>query len=186
MKESIKELRKFYPDILYTFSEIPRENWGNADESYLDFIDPHIWMAGGEFYHKINYNYEKFDPIGYDNLARFGEKTYRENEEYWKGILLKRIEDAVEQSEESKKMLVTTESWAVVQYKDWPLLNWDWVKELNELGTIEAAKSGRWVAICTSNFCAPQFLGMWRDVEWHKRLTSIIKSSKIKYYGRGE
>lgn len=30
-----------------------------------------------------------------------------------------------------------------------------------------------------SNFCGPQFAGMWRDVEWHKRLTSIIRSSPL-------
>ena len=38
---------------------------------------------------------------------------------------------------------------------------------------------GMWVGVATSNFCGPQFVGMWRDVEWHKRLTSIIRSSPI-------
>jgi len=42
-----------------------------------------------------------------------------------------------------------------------------------------AAKSGRWLAISTSNFCGPQFVGMWRDKEWHRRLTGIIHGSKI-------
>jgi hypothetical protein len=66
-----------------------------------------------------------------------------------------------------------------VDYKDWPLLKWDWVKELCELGTITAASTGQWIAIATSNFCGPQFAGMWRDVEWHQRLTRIIRSSVI-------
>lgn len=182
MIRSMDLLKKDYPEMPMTFSEIPRGTWNQVQEDYLDFIDPHIWMAGGEFYEKVGYNYEKFDPIGYDNLARFAEKIYRKDEAYWKKVLTDRIDDAVKQSEHCKKMLVTTESWALIQYKDWPLLNWDWIKDLCELGTLHALESGRWIAICTSNFCAPQFRGMWRDVEWHKRLTSRIKSAQIKRY----
>jgi hypothetical protein len=76
--------------------------------------------------------------------------------------------------------LITTECWGIVDYKDWPLLKWDWVKELCELGTITAASTGQWMAIATSNFCGPQFVGMWRDVQWHQKLTGIIKSAPIK------
>jgi hypothetical protein len=36
------------------------------------------------------------------------------------------------------------------------------------------------MAIATSNFCGPQFVGMWRDVEWHQKLTEVIKSAPIK------
>lgn len=182
MKESLDELRKHYPDILYTFSEIPKEDLEGCEEEYMDFFDPHIWMAGGEFYQKINYNYEKFDPIGYDRIALYAEDLYKSDKDYWINILNNRIDSAITQSENTKKLLVTTESWAVIQYKDWPLLDWAWVKELCEIGTKRAAESGKWAAICTSNFCAPQFRGMWRDIEWHKRLTNIIKSSKIKHY----
>lgn len=79
----------------------------------------------------------------------------------------------------NRRPLVTTECWGLVDYKDWPLLKWDWVKDLCELGTITAARTGMWVGVATSNFCGPQFAGMWRDVEWHKRLTSIIRSSPL-------
>jgi hypothetical protein len=75
--------------------------------------------------------------------------------------------------------LVTTECWGIVDYKDWPLLKWDWVKELCELGTLTAASTGQWIAIATSNFCGPQFVGMWRDVEWHRKLTDRIKSAPV-------
>lgn len=180
MKKTIEILKSHYPKLIYTFSEIPKSSWEEFDESYLDLFDPHIWMAGGEFYEKINYNYEKFDPVGYDNIALYAEKLYRSDEDYWKELLISRINHAIQQSISTGKLLATTESWAVIQYKDWPLLDWGWVKELCELGTIKAAESGKWVAICTSNFCAPQFRGMWRDVEWHKRLTKIIKNSRIK------
>ena len=42
-----------------------------------------------------------------------------------------------------------------------------------------SGRTGMWVGVATVNFGGPQFVGMWRDVEWHKRLTSIIRSSPI-------
>ena len=62
----------------------------------------------------------------------------------------------------------------MVDFKDWPGLDWGWVKELCALGTLTASATGRWAAIATSNFCGPQFVGMWRDVGWHLRLTDAI------------
>ena len=88
-----------------------------------------------------------------------------------------KIKLIAEVARQSGTPLATTECWGIVDYKDWPLLSWDWVKELCELGTITAAKTGMWAAIATSNFCGPQFVGMWRDIEWHKRLTSVIRNS---------
>jgi len=67
-----------------------------------------------------------------------------------------------------------------VDYKDWPLLDWGWVKEMCEFGTIQAAKTGRWTWIATSNFCGPQFAGMWRDVDRRQRLTRIKSPQKLK------
>lgn len=47
------------------------------------------------------------------------------------------------------------------------------------MGVRESASTGQWVAIATSNFCGPQFVGMWRDIEWHKQMTGIIRNSKV-------
>jgi len=66
-----------------------------------------------------------------------------------------------------------------VDYKDWPLLKWDWVKELCALGARRAAASGQWLAVATSNFCEPQFAGMWRDAAWHRELTRAIRTADI-------
>ena len=40
-------------------------------------------------------------------------------------------------------------------------------------------KARCWLAIATSNFCGPQFRGMWRDVAWHQRLTAQIKAAPL-------
>jgi hypothetical protein len=44
---------------------------------------------------------------------------------------------------------------------------------------LSAASTGQWLAIASSNFCGPQFVGMWRDKAWHQRLTHTIKSAEI-------
>ena len=75
--------------------------------------------------------------------------------------------------------LMTTECWGVVDFKDWPLLSWDWVKELCRIGLETAAATGQWLAIATSNFAGPQFRGMWRDVRWHQSANDLIKRSAI-------
>ncbi len=31
----------------------------------------------------------------------------------------------------------------------------------------------------TSNFCGPQFRGMWRDIDWHRNLTTRVKQASI-------
>jgi hypothetical protein len=66
-----------------------------------------------------------------------------------------------------------------VDYKDAPMLDWDWVKELCAYGVERACAANQWVSIATSNFCGPQFAGMWRDVAWHRRLTRLIHESPL-------
>lgn len=92
--------------------------------------------------------------------------------------LLAEIEKVAEWSKRIGKPLITTECWAVVDYKDWPLLNWDWILELNAIGVKAAAATGRWAGMVTSNFCGPQFHGMWREKEWHQKMTDIIRQRR--------
>ena len=124
-------------------------------------------------------NYERFDPKGYTNLSLKAEDVYRARPQYWQDGLVRAIDDFTKASQKIKLPLITTECWGIVDYKDWPLLKWDWVKDLCAMGTTHAAASGRWLAIATSNFCGPQFAGMWRDVAWHQKLTKIIRGAAI-------
>jgi hypothetical protein len=182
MRRAIRVVRGGYPDLDYTFSITSEyDTWKQQDVSMLDFLEPHIWMANSsEFYQQVGYNYEKFDSRGYDNLVDRGKPLYLSKPDYWKGKLRYRINLVANWSRVSKRPLITTECWSLVDYKDWPLLDWDWLKELCETGVEAAASTGRWVAMATSNFCGPQFVGMWRDVEWHKRLTNIIHSAPVQ------
>ncbi len=116
--------------------------------------------TGDEFYRRIAYNYERFDSIGYENIVKYAEKLYRSNPDYWLAKLKAGILILAEWSSSLKLPIITTECWSVVDYKDWPLLNGEWIKEICEFGVNEALKTNRWSAMATSNFCGPQFKGM--------------------------
>lgn len=182
MRDATAVVRKSYPDLDYTFSITSEwETWKQQDVSMMDFLELHIWMAQlGGYYKQVGYNYERFDLKGYEHLVDRAKSVYFSNPQSWNAKLIERIQVAAEWSRISGKPLITTECWSLVDYKDWPLLEWDWLKDLCELGVRSAASTGRWVAMATSNFCGPQFAGMWRDIEWHKRLSSLIHSSSIK------
>ena len=185
MGDSIAVLEEQYPDIPYTFSftgEVNNETLSKGPFEMLDFLEPHIWMTsynGGEFYRKVGYNYERFNYSGYRNMALHGKRIYDKQKEYWQKGLTEQIQLAALWSEQQNQALITTECWGVVDYKDLPMLDWGYIKELCALGTLEAAKTGRWLAIATSNFCGPQFVGMWRDIDWHRQLTQAIHQAPV-------
>lgn len=175
MRTAIDTVRAAYPDLDYTFSFIGGFDRA-ADVSALDLLDLHVFMASwSDFDDRVGYTYDGFDPAGYENLARNGERLYRADPGHWQAALRAGIHAAADWARHAGKPLVTTECWGVINYKDGPLLDWGWVKELNEHGVTEAVATGAWTAMATSTFCGPQFVGMWRDVAWHRRLTDLIR-----------
>ena len=184
MHKAITLVRARYPQMPLLFSCATGEPEGYLahDMSDFDLLDPHIWMVqqnGGEFYTLADYHYERFEAKGYTALSLKAEEIYRARPQYWQKLLEDAIARHAVVSRKIKMPLITTECWGIVDYKDWPLLKWDWVKDLCALGAQRAAASGRWLAIATSNFCGPQFVGMWRDKPWHQQLTRAIKSAEI-------
>lgn len=108
-----------------------------------------------------------------------GRAEYEHNRADYDRLLFDQIDRVADWSRETGLALYTTECWSIVDYKDWPGLDWDWVLDLNERAVKHAVSKGRWVGIATSNFCGPQFIGMWREIEWHQNLTTLIKSARI-------
>ena len=176
MRDSIAPVRRAFPQFSYTFSFATEyDTWREQNIAFLDFLEPHVWMTVfSDYYQQIGYRWETFDPAGYEKIVAKGEALYRATPADWQSRLEHGIDLIADWSRTSGKPLITTECWAVVVFKDWPMLNWDWVKDLNELGVRRAAATGCWAAMATSNFCGPQFKGMWRDIDWHRRLTEVI------------
>jgi hypothetical protein len=168
--------------LCFSFFNDRVEDYLDQPMSEFDLFEHHIWMVqqnDTEFYKAFGYEYERFDPKGYTAMSLKAEALYRSKPDYWKKITLDKIARAAKVSRQARMPFITTECWAVVDYKDWPLLKWDWVKELNAECIKAASATGQWAAIATSNFCGPQFVGMWSDVKWHQRMTDIIKSGPL-------
>jgi hypothetical protein len=176
MRDACSELRARFPDLPLTFSfSCSYRRDDQTDVSSLDLLEPHLWMAScSDFYDRVGYHFEAFDPKGYENMVERGEAVFRSDEVYWQNRLVAAVNDLAAWSRACDKPLITTECWGPVDYKDWPGLDWGWVKQLCELGVETAATTGRWQALATSNFCGPQFRGMWDDLAWHRRLTDRI------------
>jgi len=184
MNKACELVRKEHPELPIGFSFEPKDRakLATKDLKFLDFADPHLWLSqanDNEFCNQIGYKGGLFDLGGYQTLVEKAEKAYRARPDYWQGRLRDHILSCAKAFQPHKLPLITTECWAVVDYKDWPLLDWGWVKELCRLGVETASATGQWLAIGTSNFAGPQFHGMWRDVRWHLELTDLIHRSAI-------
>lgn len=181
MRESVEGVRARYPQLDYTYSfSGTYEDAPRIDVSTFDFLEPHIWMAtSSDYYTRVGYDFERYSPVGYDNVVLRGREVYLAEQERFDAGLFAEIDRVADWSRACGKPVVTTECWSIVDYKDWPGLEWDWVKELNERGVRYAAATGRWTGIATSNFCGPQFVELWRDVEYHRRLTALIRGSAV-------
>lgn len=176
MREAVARFKEAYPAMPVTFSFTMSVRDDSLDVGFLDFIAIHTWMASvSDYYQKVDYHYERFDDIGYTNLALKGEAVYRAERERYDRCLTDEIQRVAQWARRWERPVVTTECWALVDYKDWPLLKWDWILELNRLGVETALATGVYAGIATSNFCGPQFVGMWREVGWHQELTAKIR-----------
>jgi len=184
MRRVLKLVRAEFPAVplCFSFDGMDDGLYGTRDLGFFDLLEHHTWMAkenGGEFNRLVDYGFQRFEPTGYEHLVANAERLYRERPQHWRDLLTARIASLTAASRRTGLPLGTTECWAIIDYKDWPGLPWDWVMDLCALGTTAAAATGRWAFIATSNFCGPQFVGMWRDAAWHRRLTDAIKASRL-------
>ena len=185
MRRAVECIREQFPEIPLCFSmdNITMDHYKQNHLDFFDLIEHHIWMAklnNNEFYNCVgNAKNGRFSEEPYHLLAKHAYHVYSERPDYWKALLKQGIRDLAQVSAEQGLPLATTECWGIVDYKDYPMLRWDWVQELCKLGVETALQTGRWVMAATSNFAAPQFVGMWRDVEWHRSLTGQMKQTAL-------
>jgi hypothetical protein len=116
----------------------------SIDISFLDLLEPHVWMTTpSDCYARLPYTFDRFSNREHENVVRHAEPLYRADPQHWQSVLRSGIDTIAEWSRQSGKPLVITECWAIVDYKDWPLLRWGWVKELCAIGTQHATRTGR-------------------------------------------
>lgn len=185
MREAISLVRREYPSLPYCFS-FDGDNtayYRERDLSFFDLAEHHIWMTKlnkQQFYNEVGKAKDgRYTEEAYHLLSDHALKVYEGKKEYWQKLLLDGIQALAADGKAAGLPLATTECWGITDYKDFPMLPWGWVKELCEIGVNTASATGQWALMATSNFAAPQFCGMWRDIAWHRRLTDTIHHAQL-------
>jgi hypothetical protein len=180
--KTIKSMKARRPGLDYTFcvTESGNAPWTDLDFSEFGLLDSHVW-----FVHQGLLS----DDTGYwgmmgDNDMAYAN-TYRAIKRNWtekKGEFVKwmdgRIALAAEYGAKFKIPVGNTEGWGPVGWMDNPNLDWQWVKETAEICATLGAEHG-YMFNCTSNFTHPHFRGYWKDVKWHRKVTSIIRKEAV-------
>ena len=202
----IKELRKKWSDIPvcassnHTFFKEDKD----MDYSEFDLLDVHTWAvceelekfaSVSEAYNSISefgdasrlYTYEgnfystglKRIPgdINFEKYNLIIQEAWLKNRNFFEEWLEEKISFVAEVGKKYGIPYGCTEGWGTVCWAEHPLLTWDLIKDAGMI----AAKMGRKYGYsfnCQSNFCAPQFITLWRDVDYHHEITDIIKGEK--------
>ncbi|MBE2239559.1 MAG: hypothetical protein IAE81_17350 [Caldilineaceae bacterium] len=184
LNDTISSLRTAYPNLKYTFSltSFGVENIvQKADLSAFDVLEPHIWTTDDMEWAQASGMWESQEGDPQKSLRRFVEQVralYPESRERCRQILDHYTGLWADLARRNDIPLITTEAWTMIFYEDispdGTEGEWEWFKEIAEIGVQLAIAKG-WQGICTSNFCQPHFEGMWRDVAWHRRMTSLIR-----------
>jgi len=185
MRSSIAAVRDRYPGIpfCYSFCEDLRAGARDEDVSFMDLLELHLWLVDREaslFDDALGFSLRGslWDPSEWAPLIG-AQAQFEADRDHWLGSLTDFVGTAAAWSARACIPVATTECWGPIIYKDAPGLDWGWVREAGEVGVRAALATGRWVAIATSNFCGPQFRGMWGDVAWHERLTTEIRRASV-------
>jgi hypothetical protein len=180
---AIAQVREKYPALKYTFSlqAIGAKNLMQSDTSAFDLTEPHIWATDDLRWTIKSKHLSTFIgryPTGVVKHAQTCMKLFPKHRDRLYDILDKRTDLWADWAKQRNLPLITSEGWTSVMYEDISqnghLGEWGWFKEVAEMGVTLAIDKG-WQGICTSNFCQPHFEGMWHDVDWHRRMTDLIR-----------
>jgi len=185
LTEVIPVLRQGFPEVNYTFSfqgnSLSASNIQRLTTRSFDIAELHIWLSDDLLFLVESGETAMFSGPYPQNLQRFAPratKLYASKRDQWLQKLAAHIDSWHRWAESQNLPVITTEAWGPINYDDVPgdtnHSYWGWVKDVGEYGLRHALCRG-WIGSTTSNFAEPHFVGMWADVDWHKRQTSLIE-----------
>ena len=180
--KAIDRLSQRWPgfDYLACQTRVDSVPWTQMDFSRYDVLDVHTWFIMNGLLGSETGYWENIHGLA-DNDLKFSEVGARVMENWTKNkdALAAWMDEVVgEIGRKARELGVpcgNTEGWGPINWLDHPALGWDMLKEAGELGARLGRKHG-YMFNCTSNFTHPQFPGLWNDIEWHRRVTSIIRN----------
>lgn len=142
--------------------------------------EPHLWLstASPKFIERTRYqdNYSQ-DSTNLTEHEQLVHDRYQAERSTYLVDFARTLDEWSQWAKERNIPLYTTEGWASVGWspdlvQGWS--GWDYVKDVAE-HVVPMVIARGWAGICTSNFSQPHFPGMWEDVEWHRRMTGLIR-----------
>lgn len=172
----------------------------NMDFSCYDFLDVHMWAenAGSNFlkprklYQKLKsfgepetlYTYVRsgyLDPhsrvagdIEFEEISKALHESWYQNRALCEEWLESRVATVSEIARRYGIPCGNTEGWGPIHWLEHPLVSWDMVKDAGIIGARLGKKYG-YAFNCQSNFCEPQFRSLWKDVDYHRSVTDLIR-----------
>lgn len=197
------QLKSKWPDIPFSASSNNTflDDDKDMDYSNFDFLDVHIWADAAyyDFVENIGYaeNIVKFGDaenlysyttggyaggikrtpadINFEKINEQIHESWYKNRSKCEELLEERISLVAETGKKYGIPYGCTEGWGTTFWAEHPMLSWDLVKDAGIIAAKLANKYG-YTFNCQSNFCEPQFAALWRDVDYHRKVTDIIKN----------
>ena len=115
--------------------------------------------------------------INFEKYNQVIQEQWLKNRSYIEEKLEKQIATVAQTCKKYGVPYGCTEGWGTVCWAEHPLLTWDLIKDAAVMAARLGHKYG-YTFNCQSNFCEPQFVSLWRDIEHHREVTDIIKGVK--------
>ena len=202
----IRELKARWPQLSFaaSFDNVFEAELEETDLSDFDFFDIHIWVQRatcnflentGYFEHIGGFGepsrmYLNTDPAPYTGaqvkipgdfyFEQVNEAiltSWEKNKAPCFEWMEERIETVAKAGKQYGVPIGCTEGWGSILWAEHPMLSWTVIKEAGLKAAELGAKNG-YLFNCQSNFCGPQFTSLWRDIEYHKQVTDVIRKIK--------
>lgn len=142
----------------------------------LDTIDAHLWIA---FHADLFANFHLRDIYTDEEYLKMHTELFEvfdANRDRYIQWIDECIAIFALEADKHGLTIGNTEGWGLVVWRERPSVNWNFIKIAAELIIPVCKKYKCFKYICTSNFTHPMFKSLWADIEWHKKVTEMIKS----------
>ena len=176
----LKSLKNQWPELSFTTSQTCtlNTNWKKLNLENHEVLDVHLWMVYNKVFSEFTGYFENIHKLKNDIQFRdtlVAIETYRDdNRENLHSWLEQEVKERADMAHGLNIPLGNTEGWGAVMWMEHPHLNWNFIKDCGLLGAELGAKYN-YSFNCSSNFTHPHFKTLWDDIDWHKKVTSIIR-----------
>ncbi|MGA3244698.1 MAG: cellulase-like family protein [Bacteroidota bacterium] len=178
---AMRMLQREFPELRFTASIHGDERWLSVP-LHLDCLDVHFYLdADQRWVNRTRFDEWVTGGIYTDDawFKEFSDRCKKARNAVMPMLFQRqqqRLADFASWAGRYGMPLTTSESWSTWYYIDHPELEWDWLLEWAEM-TVNGAIAHKMWGWTPHNYVQPQFEN-WKDVSWHRRLTSRFLNGK--------